>query len=69
MKLNQIRIVVADDHKLIREGIKKLLELNDNIKIVGEASNGEELIEVVNLLKPDLAITDINMPFKTAYKL
>lgn len=65
MKLNQIRIVVADDHKLIREGIKKLLELNDNIKIVGEASNGEELIEVVNLLKPDLAITDINMPFKS----
>jgi len=63
------RIVVADDHELIREGIKKLLELEDKFKIVGEASNGEEIIEVFNLFKPDLVILDINMPDKSGLEV
>ncbi|MEA1973931.1 MAG: response regulator transcription factor [Bacillota bacterium] len=56
------RIVIADDHKLIREGIKKLLELSEEFMIVGEASNGNEAVELSKVLKPDLMILDINMP-------
>jgi DNA-binding NarL/FixJ family response regulator len=56
------RIVIADDHRLIREGIKKLLELSEEFIIVGEASNGNEAIELFRALKPDLMILDINMP-------
>jgi len=66
---NIYRIVIADDHELIREGIKKLLELEDKFKIVGEASNGNEVIEIFKLFKPDLAILDINMPDKSGLEV
>ncbi len=69
MNSNIYRIVIADDHELIREGIKKLLELEDKFKIVGEASNGNEVIEIFKLFKPDLAILDINMPDKSGLEV
>lgn len=60
-----IRILLADDHKLFREGIISLLDNNEKLCIVGEAENGKELINKYFELKPDLILSDINMPLGT----
>ncbi len=57
-----IRIVLADDHTIVRDGIKYLLEEEENISIVGEASNGQEALEMVAKTEPDILIIDIRMP-------
>lgn len=57
-----IRIVLVDDHAIVRNGIKALLSSEPYIKIVGEASDGAEAIEVCHDLHPDLLVMDINMP-------
>lgn len=69
MRSKSIRIIIADDHKLIREGIKKLLKFNEKVKIVGEASNGNETLELVEFLKPDILILDLNMPIKSGLQV
>lgn len=56
------RILVIDDHQLYREGIKKILEFEESFEVVGEGSDGDEAIELVKELKPDVVIMDINMP-------
>lgn len=56
------RVLVADDHDLVREGICKLLELYDNIEVVGEAGDGIETVNMVRELSPDLVLLDLNMP-------
>ena len=58
----KIRIVVADDHQLFREGLVNLLENDDAIEVIGEAENGKEAIDKVFDLKPDILLTDIAMP-------
>jgi DNA-binding NarL/FixJ family response regulator len=60
--LNTICILIADDHSIVREGLKQLLDLEEDFKVVGQASNGVETIEQVKLLKPDVLLLDINMP-------
>jgi DNA-binding NarL/FixJ family response regulator len=60
-----VRLLVADDHQLFRQGIIKLLEESDSIVIVGEASNGKELIQKYAEVKPDVTLSDISMPLKT----
>ncbi len=57
-----VRIVLADDHDLVRSGIKALLSMVDGIEVIAEARNGEELITLVESLTPDLVMTDISMP-------
>lgn len=59
-----IRIALADDHQLVRKGIRLLLESIDGFKVVAEASNGKELIEeIANINRlPDIALIDVNMP-------
>ncbi len=57
-----IRIVLADDHEIFRDGFRVMLKKQTGIELVGEASNGEDLIKQVQLLKPDVVITDIKMP-------
>lgn len=57
-----IRVLIAEDHQLVREGIHALLERAGDIRIVGEASNGKEAIEMVQELKPDVLVMDIMMP-------
>lgn len=57
-----IKIVIADDHVMVREGIKRLLELDGEFEVVGEANDGLECIEVVESVKPDIILLDINMP-------
>ncbi|GAA3629277.1 response regulator [Flavivirga jejuensis] len=57
-----IHIVLADDHVLVRDGIKALLEDEQGIAVIDEASNGKEALEVLERTKPDLLIVDIRMP-------
>lgn len=57
-----IRVVIADDHHLVREGIRALLEKSTDIEVVGEAADGRETIEVTRKLKPDVLVVDISMP-------
>ena len=56
------RIVLADDHALVRDGIRSLLETETDLEVIGEASNGKEAIELVEKVHPDLLIIDIRMP-------
>lgn len=65
----QIRIVIADDHSMIREGLRQLLELDGDILVVGEAGNGEECLEVIEQVKPDVVLLDINMPVMNGLKM
>jgi len=57
-----VNIVIADDHSMIREGLKQLLELEGDIKVIGEAGDGKQCLDVVRKVKPDVLLLDINMP-------
>lgn len=57
-----INVLIADDHSLVRQGLKQILELEKDIRIVGQAGDGEEAIAKVQQLKPDVVLLDINMP-------
>jgi DNA-binding NarL/FixJ family response regulator len=55
-------IVLADDHEVVRSGIRRLLSMDKNLVIIDEASDGEEAVDLVNYHKPDIAMLDILMP-------
>ena len=57
-----IKLLIADDHSIVREGLKQLLELDENLVVVAEASDGAEAIEKIDSHKPDILLLDINMP-------
>lgn len=57
-----ISILIADDHDIIREGIKNILRDSLNYEVIGEAADGEEVVTVVKKLKPDILLLDISMP-------
>jgi DNA-binding NarL/FixJ family response regulator len=57
-----IRILIADDHALLRQGIKNVLEFEDDFAIVAEAGDGEEAVKQAEAARPDIALIDINMP-------
>lgn len=57
-----IRVLVVDDHTILREGIRLMLEHHADIKVVGEASDGLEAVERVGMLRPDVVLMDIGMP-------
>lgn len=59
---NKLRILVADDHELVRRGIRGVLRARRGWKVVSEAAEGREAVEKANKLKPDIAIVDISMP-------
>src|SRR5690606_22935646 len=60
-----INIVLADDHVLVRNGIKAMLESDPDIRVVGEAGSGAEALEVARQLHPDILVLDIRMPGMT----
>ena len=57
-----VRIVIADDHPIVRDGLKKLLLLEDDFDVVGEAGDGREVLEKVRELDPDVLLLDLRMP-------
>ena len=61
---NTIRLLLVDDHTMVRQGLRSLLESYEDVMIVGEGSNGEEAIELVEQLRPALVVMDLNMPKK-----
>ncbi|WP_339275545.1 response regulator transcription factor [Paenibacillus sp. FSL W8-0426] len=60
-----IRIVLAEDQKLLRGALATLLSLEDDIEVVGQAENGEEVMSMIQQYEPDVAVLDIEMPLKT----
>lgn len=60
--MSKIRIVVADDHTIVREGVRLLLDAQADMEVVGEAADGQQALTQVRKLKPDVALIDISMP-------
>jgi len=60
--MQKIRILLVDDHVILRDGIKALLEKRDNMEVVAEASDGREAISKVAQFRPDVVVLDISMP-------
>lgn len=60
--MTPIRVVITDDHLIVREGLRLILETAENIEIVGEASDGAECLQLVPELKPDVILMDLQMP-------
>jgi len=60
--MNKIKVLVADDHAVVREGLRKLLEEQEDMEVVGEATNGMQAVKRVKSLRPDVALLDIAMP-------
>ena len=60
--MQKIRIILVDDHYVVRSGIRALFDDEEDIEVIGEASNGLEAIIKVKELRPDIAILDISMP-------
>ena len=57
-----IRVLLTDDHTILRDGIRALLSLQPDLEVVGEASNGQELLEMLVAIPADVVLMDINMP-------
>lgn len=60
--------MIADDHSMIREGLKSLLELEGDIQVVAEAEDGVDCLEKLKICTPDVLLLDINMPRKMVWK-
>lgn len=60
--MKTISVVLADDHTIVREGLRALLAIEPDIRVIGEAHNGREAVELVTRLKPDVLVMDIAMP-------
>ena len=62
MGRNKITVIIADDHVLVRDGTRELLQKENDLEVIGEAGDGEETVRLVKELRPDVAIVDISMP-------
>ncbi|MDD4229526.1 MAG: response regulator transcription factor, partial [Aminobacterium sp.] len=60
--MGKITVVIADDHNLFRESVRKVLDMESDIEVIGEARDGQETIEVVERMSPQIVMLDIRMP-------
>ncbi len=60
--MKKIKVLIADDHALVREGTRRILDQEEDIEVVAEASDGDEAVQLAKRYKPDVAIIDISMP-------
>src|SRR5512143_2014685 len=63
--MGQIRVLIADDHEVVRMGIKVLLQQHQSLRVVGEASTGEEAVQQALIHRPDVVVLDVRMPNMT----
>lgn len=64
-----IKVMISDDHVLMREGIRQLLEFDGSIEVIEEAADGYECLEKIQTVKPDVLLLDINMPKKNGIEV
>lgn len=69
MSMETIKIMITDDHSMIREGLKNLLELDGDIEVIAEAENGEDCLNKLITVNPDVLLLDINMPKKNGLEV
>ena len=69
MKMEQINIVIADDHPMFRGGVRLALETDKELNVLGEASDGKEALQLILNQKPDVAVLDISMPHLTGLQV
>ena len=62
MAPDRIRVLIVDDHAVVREGLRTFLQLQDGIEVVGEAADGEQAVEQADELSPDVILMDLVMP-------
>lgn len=67
--MKKIQVVLVDDHTIVRNGLRSILESTDEIEVIGEASNGEEALEKIAYLKPQIMLIDISMPGMSGIEL
>ncbi len=60
--MTEITVLLADDHAVVREGMRELIDREKDLKVVGEAENGKEAVEKVAELRPDVVLMDVDMP-------
>ncbi len=65
----EIKLIIADDHPIFREGLRQIIEKDSRIKIIGEADNGQKALELIEEKKPDIALLDIDMPKLTGLEV
>ncbi|OGN88363.1 MAG: hypothetical protein A2158_02205 [Chloroflexi bacterium RBG_13_46_14] len=67
--MEKIRILLVDDHSVVRSGLVQMLEIEEDIKVVGEASNSEEALKMIAIVSPDVILMDIKMPGMNGVRL
>ncbi|MEP6947130.1 MAG: response regulator transcription factor [Acidobacteriota bacterium] len=65
----EVRILIADDHPIMRQGLRQIIEIESNLNVIGEARNGSEALAMVEELRPDVAILDVDMPHLDGFQV
>ncbi len=68
MANNKIRVLLADDHQVLRKGLAKLLHEQPDMQVIGEAGDGLSVVELARLLKPDVVVMDLGLPQVSGYE-
>jgi len=66
--MKRITVLLAEDHAIVREGLRTLLELEENFEVVGEASNGRQAVDMARTLRPTVVVMDIAMPLLNGFE-
>lgn len=69
MRTEQINVLLADDFDLIRQGLKRIIDYEEDINVIGEADNGDKVLSMMEVYKPDVLILDMNMPKKSGLEV